>query len=619
MSKTVLKDLAIKYEKYKWWLWFFVGLLVVVLFLLPYYTLKENAYFMIHDELDDGIFKYVLYAKNFGVNGNFIPEFMGGQTRASIMVSSLWGIFIYKIFEPYTAFAIMYTIVVLTGYVGVYLLGKEISENAFASFVAAAVFSYLPFKSMFALNIVGFPLFLWIIFRLAKCKGKDLIAPFIALIFYATGITLAWAGYMSIGFLSLGIVIVFLVGLVRGDYKKSEKSDKKSSGINIINLVICDVILCIAQFFISLDLIKSTFGPTSIPSHREEMVLNTRIDYLTHFKEMMYVGGSHSECCSFALAISALIMIVLVPIIVILFLKNKDEKNSILKKYLFLNIFYFANVFNSIFSVIWLSAPVVNLRNNIGGALKTFQVNRIYWIMPTCWMCVLILEIAICLDFAKLLLNAEKAKALKILSIIPAAAFIMIAGIYAKNVYFSSPFYHNIRLMVFPNSYHMDTWREYYSEALFSDIEYAIGKDKKDYRVVSVGFNPAVTLFNGFYTLDGYSTDYPLAYKHDFRRIIEDEIVKDEGMRGYFDNWGSRCYIFSAELPISTGLNNPTDTINELDINTAVLKDMGGDYIFSNAKIQNADDLGLKLMREEAFTNAESKYHIWVYEISPKD
>ena len=38
-------------------------------------------------------------------------------------------LFIYKIFEPYTAFAIMYTIVVLTGYVGVYLLGKEISEK----------------------------------------------------------------------------------------------------------------------------------------------------------------------------------------------------------------------------------------------------------------------------------------------------------------------------------------------------------------------------------------------------------------------------------------------------------------------------------------------------------
>ena len=49
-----LKDALLKYEKYKWQFWFVLGLLAVLLFLIPSYVLRENAYFMIHDELDDG-------------------------------------------------------------------------------------------------------------------------------------------------------------------------------------------------------------------------------------------------------------------------------------------------------------------------------------------------------------------------------------------------------------------------------------------------------------------------------------------------------------------------------------------------------------------------------------
>ena len=170
------------YKKYRWLLWFFVGLAAVFVFLSAYYILREDAYFMIHDELDDGIFKYVLYAKNLGSANGFIPEFMGGQERYTITVSTAWGVLLYKFLSPYNAFLVMYTIVTLTGYLGVFLLGKELTDNAFASFFAASVFIYLPFKSMFGLNIVGFALLLWILIKLAKEKGKKTIIPFVKLL-----------------------------------------------------------------------------------------------------------------------------------------------------------------------------------------------------------------------------------------------------------------------------------------------------------------------------------------------------------------------------------------------------------------------------------------------------
>ena len=95
--------------------------------------------------------------------------------------------------------------------------------------------------------------------------------------------------------------------------------------------------------------------------------------------------------------------------------------------------------------------------------------------------------------------------------------------------------------MVFPDTYHVDSWRKYYAEDLFAKVEETIGKNKNEYKVACIGVNSSVALFNGFYTVDGYSTDYPLEYKHRFRKVIEKELDKDEGIKGYFDNWGNRC------------------------------------------------------------------------------
>ena len=596
-----LKSVMLKYEKYKWPFWFFMGLLGVLLFLIPYYILRENAYFMIHDELDDGIFKYVLYAKNFGRNGSFIPEFMGGQNRYTITISTFWGIFLYKNLAPYPAFALMMTIVVLTGYIGVYLLGKEISENAFASFIAACLFSYLPFKSMFGLNIVGFPLLIFILINLGKMNRDKYWIYYILLIYYAFGTTLAWAGFMSIGFLTIAIIFFAIF-------------DKKFN-VSIGNLIVADIILIVVQIFTSWDLIKSTIGSAKVVSHREELVLNSYHNLWELFKEMMYIGGSHSECCSKVIALTAPVLIIGIPILVHFMSRVQiDKVLQINKKYKLLCIFYGANVLNALFTCFYCSEPIVALRQNIGGILKTFQANRIYWIMPACWMCILILELGILTDISSVFVTEFLFKKMRFVAAFPVAVICAIIFIYARNVYLSSPFYHNIRLMVF-DTYHVDSWRKYYAEDLYAEIADAIGRDKSEYRVVSIGVNPAVALFNGFYTVDGYSTDYPLSYKHDFRKIIENELAENDDIRGYFDNWGNRCFVYTASIgnrfDIYRGENNEA----EIHINTKELKKMGGDYVFSAVKIKNADELGLASISDAPFIKDADSYGIWVYEV----
>ena len=77
-------------------------------------------------------------------------------------------------------------------------------------------------------------------------------------------------------------------------------------------------------------------------------------------------------------------------------------------------------------------------------------------------------------------------------------------------------------------------------------VDKFIGEDKSTYRIAHIGLNPAPALVYGFYTIDGYSNNYDLRYKKEFREIIENEIEQAKYLLDYFDNWGSRCYLFSS-------------------------------------------------------------------------
>ena len=159
------------------------------------------------------------------------------------------------------------------------------------------------------------------------------------------------------------------------------------------------------------------------------------------------------------------------------------------------------------------------------------------------------------------------------------------------------------------------SWNEFYSPELFDDLDDAIALPKESYRVVSIGMHPAVSQYNGFYTLDSYQANYPLDYKHSFRKIMEKELAKSEKNRLYFDTWGSRCYLFVSELEDNTAMNTRGNSkpIQNLEIDSESLYDMGGRYIFSAVEILNDKDNNLDLFG--VFENDSSPWKIWVYSV----
>ena len=157
-------------------------------------------------------------------------------------------------------------------------------------------------------------------------------------------------------------------------------------------------------------------------------------------------------------------------------------------------------------------------------------------------------------------------------------------------------------------------FRSFYSRELFNEIKAAIGRAPSSYRVASLGLPPSVSIYNGFWTIDGYIVTYPLEYKHRFRTIMAAELAKDQRVAESFDNWGCRAYIYPAEL--ETRVNWTKDenkTIRDLQINTTALRELGAEYVLSAVEIENAEKTGLGLVR--VFERPDSPWRIFLYSV----
>ncbi len=97
--------------------------------------------------------------------------------------------------------------------------------------------------------------------------------------------------------------------------------------------------------------------------------------------------------------------------------------------------------------------------------------------------------------------------------------------------------------------------------------------------------------------------------------MIEPELAKSEYLTEYFDGWGNRCYLFSAECPGYYTIEKGGFYFQDYQLNREALAELGGSYLFSAAYILNAEEQGLSLLREEPFETMDSYYRIFVYAV----
>jgi hypothetical protein len=574
-----------------------VSLVFILLYLIVVYHGLDNSYVLIHDNLDFDVANFKLLAISdvpyLSLNGT-IKNVFNGLHVSSFSSGFSFGVLFYLFLNPIIAYILNEIIMRAVAFFGMYLLMKKhiLPDEEELPVIAVGValcFAMLPFWPSGFLSIAGQPILLYTFLNIIKKKSA----------WYDWFIIVVFPFYSSLILAGFAICLMLLIILIYNSVSR-----RKINWPGLIALAILSILYLIANY----KLIYMSFFDSSFVSHRSELGLTSltlehafirsAFKSVKNFLSGQYHAASlHTYFVGFSIVIALLCL-------------------------------YKRKKYNKMLFILILSAGLISLFYGFWGMIvrilpdtvliRGFQWNRIHYLHPLLWYLAFGLSLSI-------ILKTIKYKKFSLYLV----GFLLVFQL-GYNFCSASPvrmsLINNLRHNALVNNLRQKlmhrthpihkrlTFGEFYSCALFDDIKEYIGKPLDSYRVVSIGMHPSIALFNGFYVLDAYISNYPLEYKHKFRKIIEKELSKNEKLRKYFDNWGSRCYVFVDELGLNYLVQKSDNIkIRNLELNTAVLKDMGGKYIFSVAEIMNYKDNNLKFLR--IFKNDKSPWKIYLYEM----
>ena len=241
--------------------------------------------------------------------------------------------------------------------------------------------------------------------------------------------------------------------------------------------------------------------------------------------------------------------------------------------------------------------PLVRLLQPLVPALRTFNFSRFYFLAPLLWFVVLALSLGY-------LPSRRLQTALVVAQLLVGLAF-------------NTEWTTNLRALAGRARPTEPGYAAYVAPPLFAKLQTLLyertGRAPAGYRVACLGLPPAVAQLNGFYTLDSYQNNYPLRYKHQFRPLIAGELAKSPPLRAYFDYWGNRCYLFSAELGKDFRVGAfQHRVVQHWAFDAAAFGQMGGRFVLSAARLARPAESGLRLVA--VVTDSRAYWALYVYE-----
>ena len=612
---SLMKKVRDFYNAYKKNCYLAAGLILSCLFMVPFLLLGTGSIVTYHDQLDGELFSYLLTAKYLFTDIRVYPEIMNGLPAAGAVPPAPLFVLLYVFFEPFTAFMLSQWIICIVGFCGMYFLLLKLTKHEFISFSVAVIFMLLPFYPVYGLCIPGQPMLLFAVFSLLereRCSGYTVLYSMLIL-FYGAASSLVLVGFACLLF--LGTFALYETASALCKKNRIPLSPWFSLGLLLLIYIVTN-----------LGLIRQVLFPeATYVSHKTEMVLSAQ-SFTDYFKEAFTTGISYAQSYHNVLFLLILLCLVLFSL---QFIGNRfgrihpassadsisadglpqsaipsgkncpcsPKHSGLLTKSLGILAFILVVC---LFYAFYHGNFITGIRNASTGILKTFNLDRVCWLLPTTWCVLAGYLLCFIAGFWK---QPNKY-----------GIICIFLGIWGLAVLLHSSLRPNLSKLLKGDNYYALDWNNFFAQDIFSQIDAAIGKPQDSYHVVSVGIYPAAAAYNGFYCLDGYSNNYPLEYKHTFRRIMEGELDKSDYVRDFFDNWGNRCYITTAEQAnYYTFEKKWNSVIYDLDLNIDQLKEMDCKYIFSAAYLMNAEEKGLSLLQEAPFETENSWYHIYVY------
>ena len=473
----------------------------------------------------------------------------------------------YHLFGPEKTYVIVRVLATLVGFFGMKkLLNEHILEKKKDRIIILTIsflYSILPFNFLSFLSVAGMP---YVLFSFLQIRKNDYsLKNWIIIILYPF-----FSIFYIYGFFFLFIpLVIFIYDLGRR---------KKRIYFFLSILLLASVYIFVEHRLIDQFLFSKTFI-----SHRVEIFNPVEFNIYESLK--LFVHYIFQEPGLNRIYQDIIIVPIILISILIMLPSSRFEKKKILFLYLIFSIIVI--ILNSAEFI-----PFSSIRNFLTDFFP-FNFKRFVVLYP------LLLFLALSLLLSHLQSLHSSLKLITISILLFQTLIIFKNHETLKNIFF----------------YNTPNVKNFFANQQFSEIKNYIGEPIKSYRVASIGLHPSISLYNGFFTVDGYFVNYPLEYKKKFRKVISRELEKDYNLKSYYDNWGNRVYLFSSELGRNFNHKSGNEIVlKNLEFNWKALYNLGARYVFSSVQIDNTKIS--EIVFEKKFVNIDSSWDIYLYKIN---
>ncbi len=560
------------------------SLLLLFVLYAPYWLLGQDAYFLIHDFLDDSSYNFgplMLSGQAFNFQpGATVPNIMNGLPRSGMHSGLYASVWFFAFLPPFWAILTNFLLVHSLGLVGMYALMRTYILNTPGEVVesqtrpnerllaagVSMIFALIPTYTNYGLSVMGQPLLLLAFLNLLNRRANPRRGSWVIILASPFYSFLVRSGL----YVLVGLGILGLVDMIRNRHL-------------IISYWLGLFLLASIYVLVDFPMIGAYLGNQFV-SHRTEydpalLISSNLVGNLKNIVLLFVQGQYHAGI--FCPAPIALLW-------VWWFIRAKQKMAL---PFWIMGVIVVICLLHGLY-------PLLITRSGIPQRLLTiFQLDRFYFLLPLLWTVML----------GRLL--SQRVQYLPFLIFISLQLLLTLA--------LNKEWTANARTIVgLGRPDRQPSYRAFFAEDLFDRIKTTLPGTPADYRVVSVGMHPIIAQTNGFYTLDSYQNNYPLSYKRQFRQIMAAEWAKPESnrIRPYFDAYGNRCYVFPAELRMDCLIGKTENrVVTDLQFDNSAFRAMGGRYIFSAVAIKNAASLGWRQIG--IFNDSASYWRVWVYAV----
>jgi hypothetical protein len=565
--------------------WVLISIATLVLYLLPLVVHGEHNYIRVHDNLDITVSSLKILANSgmiFSDSMAIIPNMMGGLPRLVYGSEFNYLLWLFVFLKPFMAMMINEIIIHIVAYVSIVALLQKLLDNSEVEFktaiihVSALMFALIPFFPATGVGVALLPYVLLVFLKIRAHQQR----------------WFDWVALVFIPFFSSFVLVYLFFLVISGCFFVGEMALRRKSNTNLLI-----AIMGLSTLFLLVEyrLVYEMFIGHDFISHRTEFVRKS-VDLMGAYRgayNVFLFGQSHSINLQFFYVLATLNLAIL--------LTRVNNRLSLMVS-LGVVILFVGSLFSGFWETILMSKYYIPTLLAI--TLISLRVKKPFWMMYAGVLLAIVcslwyglwyyqgwitfshtITLFTLLDFSRfVLLLTPVWYVLFALSCVVVmqkirlgVVIVVIVTLFQLNLAFE-------QAQFFPNSKGL-TYAKFFDEPLFEEIKTTIAQSQSSYRVASVGIHPAVALYNGFYTLDGYISNYPISYKHTFKRLVEKNFSMYPNSRLFIENWGNKCYLIAGVYDVDEYVRGRV--IDHFYFDANLFYAMGGRYLLSGYPIGN--------------------------------